>query len=90
LVLTMTGVLWRMLQSNSKFSTDCLMVNLVHDELVFDCKKDLVHTAMHFIKTTLEDTPKYMKSIYGIYLGLPTKVKVTCGDNWKEQKVVAI
>ena len=90
LVLTMTGVLWRMLQSNSKFSTDCHMVNLVHDELVFDCKKDLVHTAMHFIKTTLEDTPKYMKSIYGIYLGLPTKVKVTCGDNWKEQKVVAI
>jgi DNA polymerase I-like protein with 3'-5' exonuclease and polymerase domains len=87
----MTGILWRVLkQYTTRMSEGCLMVNLVHDELVFDCRKEIVAEAMLLIKTTLEETPKYMKSIYGIDLGLPTKVEVTCGDNWKEQKVVAI
>ena len=89
LVLTMAGVLWRKLRADPVLKNTCLMVNLVHDELVFDCKKDYNMTAVNFIKKILEDTPKYMKDIYNIDLGLPTKVEVTVGDNWKEQKVVA-
>lgn len=89
LVLTMAGVLWRKLKQAHVLKNNCRMINLVHDELVFDCKKGHEANAARLIKKVLEDAPKYMKDIYNIDLGLPTKVEVTIGDNWKEQKVVA-
>jgi DNA polymerase-1 len=88
LVLTMVGVLWRKLKLDSVLKDTCLMVNLVHDEIVFDCKLGSESMAIKLIKETLENTPKYLKDIYNINFKLPTKVKVCIGDNWKEKKEV--
>lgn len=88
LVLTMTGILWRALKNNPVLKDNCLMVNMVHDELVFDCKNEWVPTATKFIRGILENTPMYMKDIYNIDMGLPTIVKVKVGPNWKDMKVV--
>lgn len=88
LVLTMVGVLWRKLKLNPKLKDTCLMVNLVHDEIVFDCKWEVYGEACKLIKNVLENTPKYLKDIYNIDFKLPTKVKVCVGDNWKEKKEV--
>lgn len=87
LVLTMLGILWRKLKSDKLLKDDCLMINLVHDEIVFDCKNSIIVYATSFIKNILEEAPMYMKAIYGINsCNIRTPVSVTIGPNWKEQK----
>jgi DNA polymerase-1 len=85
-VPTMLGVLWKAVKSNPNFDGKVFLVNIVHDEFVFDCHESVVDELKEFVKEILEDTPKYLKKIYGIDFDLPTVVNISSGYNWKEQE----
>lgn len=91
IVPTMVGVLWRALKNNDLLKNHVKMINVVHDELVFDVSvgglsSGMLRNVLKELKRILEDAPKYLKDIYGIDFDLPLKVSVSIGPDWKEQK----
>lgn len=85
IVPMMVGILFRVLKNNPKLADRCLMINTVHDSIIFDCHKSIVATAMKTIKETLEDAPRYIKERLNLDFNLPLKVDISFGDNWKNQ-----
>ena len=90
IVPMMVGILFKVLKNNPLLKDDCLMINTVHDSIIFDCKEEVSIKAMNVIKETLEDAPRYIKEKLGIDFNLPLKAEVSIGFNWKEQKEVDI
>lgn len=90
IVPMMLGVLFHVLKNDPHLKDNCLMVMTVHDSIVFDCKDEVLAYAMTTIKKTLEDAPKYLKSLLNIDFDLPLKVDISYGPNWKEQEKVDI
>lgn len=88
IVPTMVGILYDVLKSNAKLARSCLMVNQVHDSIMFDCRKDVLNEALHVIRDTLEDAPRIISQIYNIKFELPLKVSVSVGPNWKDVKEI--
>jgi len=88
IVPTMVGILYDVLKSNPKLARSCLMVNQVHDSIMFDCRKDVLNEALHVIRDTLEDAPRIISEIYNIKFELPLKVSVSVGPNWKDVKEI--
>lgn len=88
IVPTMVGILYDVLKSNAKLARSCLMVNQVHDSIMFDCRKDVLNEALHVIRETLEDAPRIISHIYNIKFELPLKVTVSVGPNWKDVKEI--
>jgi len=70
-----------------EFDKKCLMINTVHDSIMFDIHKDALSEAVPLIAKTMESAPQMMKDIYGLNFNLPLNVEVTVGPNWKEQEV---
>jgi DNA polymerase-1 len=52
---------------------NCRLILQVHDELVFDCRKDSVKDSQIIIKEIMEGV---------IELKVPIKVSIKSGDNW--------
>ncbi len=52
---------------------DCRLILQVHDELVFDCRKDSVKVSQSIIEEIMEGVVK---------LKVPIKVSIKSGDNW--------
>ncbi len=78
------GVLYTGLISLSDLKDDCLMINTVHDSIIFDCKKDKLEVAMSVIKHIMERAPKYLKEKLDIDFDLPLGVDIKSGPNWKD------
>ncbi len=57
-----------------------LMINEVHDELVFDCKAEYVDRLSVFIKKTMEKSSNFLQ------IGVPLKVDVSVGRTWESAK----
>ena len=88
IVPMMVGILFKVLKNDERTKYHCLMINTVHDSIIFDCDLGDLHYSMRLIKETLEDAPKYIKEKLGIDFNLPLKAEVSYGINWKEQKEV--
>lgn len=85
-VPTVIGILYRRLLTNPRLKDMCLMINTVHDSIIFDCHKSVLAEAYELIKSTTEGAPAILKEVYDIDFDLPLKVDITAGLNWKDQK----
>lgn len=89
IVPLVVGKLFRVLK-NSEFSESCLMVNTVHDSIVFDIEsKEVLNDVHELIMHTMESAPEYLKQIFNIDFQLPLKVDGEAGKNWLEMKPVS-
>ena len=88
IVPTVIGVMFRELKRNPMLKDKCLMINTVHDSVIFDVHYSVLEYACDEIKRIMESAPEIMKEVYGIDIELPLKVEVTAGPNWKEQKPI--
>lgn len=84
----MVGVMRKVLRNRPDLKDKCLMVNTVHDSILFDVHKDVLWEAAKLIKQTLENLPHYYKEAFGVSLALPFKVEVSAGPNWLDQKEI--
>ena len=82
------GKLYRVLRNHPVLKDECLMVNTVHDSVMFDCHRDVLQQALTVIKQVMEETPYYYEQEFGMKMPLPLKVELSYGPNWLEQKEV--
>jgi DNA polymerase I-like protein with 3'-5' exonuclease and polymerase domains len=68
-------------------SEQVLLINTVHDSVMFDCISETV--ARSWAKNAvriMENAPLYLDEAFGIDFDLPLRVEVEMGDNWAEMK----
>ena len=77
------GKLYRALKNDKVLCDDCLMINTVHDSVVFDIKdEETLFYADKVIRETMEAAPQYLKEIFDIDFGLELPVDGEAGKNW--------
>lgn len=74
------GVIFRRLFNNT---TQCVMVNTVHDSLIFDCHKQFLSQALTIIKDVLSLTNELVESKINYKLAVPIKWDIQTGSNWR-------
>lgn len=85
IVPMMLGVMLRVLKNNPTLADKCLMINTVHDSVVFDVHKDVLAEAIPVIQSTLESAPKQFENTFKQPFNLPLKVELSYGPSWGEQ-----
>jgi DNA polymerase I-like protein with 3'-5' exonuclease and polymerase domains len=83
----MVGILLRKLE-DAKLTPDVKLVMTVHDSVVLDVPLDKMRQCAILAKQTLEDAPKYMKSIFNIDFPCQLGVGVEAGFNWQDKEVL--
>lgn len=83
----MVGILLRKLE-DAKLTPDVKLVMTVHDSVVLDVPIDKLNECAILAKQTLEDAPKYMKSIFNIDFPCQLGVGVDAGLNWQDKIVL--
>ena len=82
------GKLYRELKS---WKIPPLMVNTVHDSVLFDCtSKQQAATWARTAKQIMEEAPKYLKEIFNIDFTLPLPVEASIGEDWYDMTPLAI
>lgn len=85
------GKLLAVLKSNPNLRDKCLMVNTVHDSIVFDVHPDVFDHACRTIKSVMEKAPTYLADEFSITdFVLPLTAELTAGPNWKDQTEVDV
>lgn len=78
------GLIYRAL-ANADIFDDFLMVNTVHDSIIFDSKDESLDEGIEIVQSIMENAPKYMKETFGIdFFTDKMKVDVEIGRNWME------
>lgn len=77
--------LYRRLMQDPLLKDKCLLINTVHDSVVFDVHHSVNIEAALFAKEEMEKAPQLLKEIFGIDFKLPLTVSVSSGPNWKDQ-----
>lgn len=77
----MLGVMYRTLL-NSNLREDFLLVNTIHDSILFDCKKEVLDEACKLIYTVMVGTSKEVSDYFGIDMPLPLKCDIEYGHTW--------
>jgi DNA polymerase I-like protein with 3'-5' exonuclease and polymerase domains len=85
----MVGILLRKLEEEG-LTPDVKLVMTVHDSVVLDVPLDKLSSCAKLAKQTLEDAPKYLKSIFNIDFPCQLKVGVEAGINWQQKEELAI
>jgi len=62
--------------------TNLLMINNVHDAIVFDCHTSVLDEALTLIKTTMEKAPQWLKIRFNIDFDMELPVDIKVGENW--------
>jgi DNA polymerase I-like protein with 3'-5' exonuclease and polymerase domains len=91
LVPLFLGKLYRVLLSRvqqEQFKGKCLMVNTVHDSVIFDCHKSVFPNLKIVLKNISDDLGTYIKKEFNIDMKLKLKTKVSYGPSWYEQKEI--
>lgn len=83
----MVGILLRELE-DAKLTPDVKLIMTVHDSVVLDVPIDKLEKCAILAKKTLEDAPKYMKSIFNIDFPCKLGVGVDAGVNWQDKEVL--
>jgi DNA polymerase I-like protein with 3'-5' exonuclease and polymerase domains len=84
----------RRLLTKTNLSDKVLLVNTVHDSVLFDVDKKSIEEGdiltieglSTFIKGAMELAPQYMEGRFGVRIDLPLKVDVKYGESWQETK----
>ena len=76
------GRLHREIATNDALWNYCLPINTVHDSIIFDVEKHVLHESGYIIKTVMENAPEWMWERFGIEIDLPLKVDVEYGKDW--------
>jgi DNA polymerase I len=63
---------------------DVLMVNTVHDDIVFDCKEDSCYNICIEIDKVFQIAPQLFQQTYGVEFNLPIRGEISYGLNLKE------
>jgi DNA polymerase I-like protein with 3'-5' exonuclease and polymerase domains len=82
------GKLYRVLRNHPRLKDSCLMVNTVHDSVLFDVRLDVVDEAIYLIRTVMENAPAYIKETFGIDFPLQLKVGMSRGPTWFDQSEI--
>lgn len=82
------GKLFRVLRNHPTLKDKCLLINTVHDSVLFDVHKDVLFEALKLIKETMERTPEFYEQAFVYKMPLPLLVEVSCGPNWLDQHEV--
>jgi DNA polymerase I-like protein with 3'-5' exonuclease and polymerase domains len=78
--------LFRRIVNDPKLSGRCLLINTVHDSIIFDIHTDVLEYALEVIKTTMESADGYLKEFLNIDFDLPVRADVGYGPTWLDQK----
>jgi DNA polymerase I-like protein with 3'-5' exonuclease and polymerase domains len=76
------GRVFRALLADEELREKCLIINTVHDSIIFDCHKSVLDKACRLIRSVMEDAPKWMEKRYGFKIDLPLNVDVEYGHSW--------
>jgi DNA polymerase I-like protein with 3'-5' exonuclease and polymerase domains len=77
------GKLYRGLKANPVLKDNCLLINTVHDSVVFDVKKEVLKEALNFIHTTMSNVPQHLEDVFGIDdFNVRINVEVKYGPSW--------
>jgi DNA polymerase I-like protein with 3'-5' exonuclease and polymerase domains len=82
------GKLYRVLRNNPALKNKCLLINTVHDSVLFDVHKSVLTESVNVIKQVMENAPTYIKETFKFNFPLPLKVGISYGPNWLEQTEV--
>jgi DNA polymerase I-like protein with 3'-5' exonuclease and polymerase domains len=85
----MVGILLRKLEE-AKLTPDVKLVMTVHDSVVLDVPIDKLQECAILAKETLEDAPKYLKSIFNIDFPCQLGVGVDAGLNWQDKEPILL
>ena len=82
------GKLYRFLVENDqKYRGTVLMINTVHDSVVFDCMNEkLAKDFALEAQRIMEDAPRYLNEYFEIDFDMPLKVEAEIGPNWHDMK----
>jgi DNA polymerase I-like protein with 3'-5' exonuclease and polymerase domains len=89
LVPLFLGKLYRVLLSRvqqAMMKGKCLMINTVHDSVLFDCHKDALPYLKIVLKNISDDLNTYIKKEFNIEMKLKLKTSVSYGRSWFDQK----
>lgn len=81
----MVGILLRKLEEHS-LAPDVKLIMTVHDSVVLDVPLDKLPECAILAKQTLEDAPRYLKTIFNIDFPCRLSVGVEAGFNWQDKK----
>ena len=84
IVPLMMGNLQYWLNSNPRFKDKVLLINQVHDSMLFDAHPDVAEEAAEAIKKFLGTSAEQVSSHYKIDFDLPLKVDMKIGSDWHE------
>lgn len=65
-----------------------LMINTVHDSIMFDCANEIAaKRCAQIVKQAIENTPALLNKFFGIKdFDLPVRCEITAGPNWGTQQ----
>lgn len=78
IVPAMLGVLYKKLKADN---LEALMVNTVHDSIMFDCPNSELHTLMALIHSVLKDTHEWVSRLYAFDFNLKLPFDAEYGPN---------
>ncbi len=84
------GKLYRVLRNNEFLKDKCLLINTVHDSVVFDVHKDVLVAALTLIRSTMQAAPHYIKQTWDYDFKMALNVGVSYGPNWGKQTEVEL
>lgn len=86
IVALILGVVFRKIKTNPKLRDSFLMINTVHDSILFDTKdKETLELGARLVRETMENAPKYIEEAFGFKFVIPKmKVDLEAGKNWME------
>lgn len=85
------GKIVRALLRDKELRSKCILMNTVHDSIIFDIHKSVLERALKLIKKIMLDVPRYMNEWFeGLGFDLPLDVEIKVGPNWLETQVVEV
>jgi DNA polymerase I-like protein with 3'-5' exonuclease and polymerase domains len=83
------GKLFRVLRNNVLLKDKCLLINTVHDSVLFDCHKSVLEIAIPIIEEVMEAAPRYIKEVFNYDFPLKLRVNTSYGPTWFDQTEVS-
>jgi len=84
------GLLVRKLLNDEKLSDKCLLINTVHDSIIFDIHTDVLPDALPLIKKLMLSVPKRLEELFDFTFDLPLSVDLEMGLNWADMDKVQV
>lgn len=88
IVPLMLGMISRNLTSKLKYQGRALLINTVHDSILFDVTEDDFEEFIVDLKNEMQKIYEYLEDIYGIYFNLPLGVVIKAGNSWGDMKTI--